>query len=135
MIIIIKIIKYTQIEIAANKPEIHTDREIAANKPNIVIKDHENKTCKLIDTAVPSDRNTSLKTTEKLSKYKDLEIETTRMWGMKTETIPVVIGVLGLIKKGLQKHTEKIPGAINISELQKKKTLLETGHILREVLS
>ena len=32
--------------------------------------------------------------------YKDLEIETTKMWGMKTETIPVVIGALGLTKKG-----------------------------------
>ena len=34
--------------------------------------------------AVPSDRNTSMKVTEKLSKYKDLEIETSRMWGMRT---------------------------------------------------
>ena len=41
------------------------------------------------------------------------------MWGMKTETIPVVKGALGLIKKGLGKHVEKIPGAININELQK----------------
>ena len=65
--------------------QIHTDREIATNKPDIVIKDHKNKPCKLIDMAVPSSRNISLKTTEKLSKYKDLEIETTRTWGMKTE--------------------------------------------------
>ena len=43
------------------------------------------------------------------------------MWGMKTEIKPVtfVIDALRLIKKGLQKHKEKIPGAINISELQK----------------
>ena len=41
------------------------------------------------------------------------------MWGIKTETIPFVIGALGFIKKGLQKHTEKIPGAISINELQK----------------
>ena len=38
--------------------QIHTDGEIAANKPDIVIKDHKNKTCKLIDMAVPSGRNT-----------------------------------------------------------------------------
>ena len=82
--------------------------------------------------AAPSDRNTSLKTTEKLSN--DLQIETTRMWGMKTEIIPVVIGAQWLIKKGLQKHTEKIPGAININERQKI-TLLGTAHIPRKVLS
>ena len=92
--------------------QIYAEREIAAKWPDVVIKDHKNKTCKLIDMAVPSDRNTSLKTTEKLSKYENLEIETTRMWGMKTETIPVVIGALGLIRKGLQKSTKKSLGQL-----------------------
>ena len=104
--------------------QIHKDREIAANKPDIVIKDHKNKTCKLIDMAVPSNRNTSLRTTEKLSKYKDQEVETTRMWGMRIETTPVVIGDLGLVTH------RKIPGAINFNE-QQKITLLGTAHILR----
>ena len=45
--------------------------------------------------AVPSDRNTSIKVDEKLSKYKDLETEIARMWKMETETMPVVIGALG----------------------------------------
>ena len=111
---------------------IHTDRKITANRPDIVIKDHKTKTCKLIDMAVPSDRNTSVKVTEKLSKYKDLEIETSRMWGMRTETIPVIIGALGAIKKGLETYLGRIPGQISISELQKI-TLLGTAHILRRV--
>ena len=51
--------------------------------------------------AIPSERNTSVKVTEKLSKYKDLEIEISRMWKMKTEVIPVVVGALGLMKKGI----------------------------------
>lgn len=41
------------------------------------------------------------------------------MWPLQTEIIPVVIGALGLIKKGLEKHMAKIPGVININELQK----------------
>ena len=114
--------------------QIHRDREIAATKPDIVIKDHKNKTCKLIDMAVPFDRNNSLKTTGKLSRYKDLEIKTTRMWEMKTEAIPIVLGALGLIKKGLEEQTEKIPRAIKINELQNIH-LLGTSHILRKVLS
>ena len=113
---------------------IHTDRKITANRPDIVIKDHKMKTCKFIDMAVPSDRNTSVKVTEKLSKYKDLEIETSRMWGMRTETIPVIIGALGAIKKGLEAYLGRIPGQLSISELQKI-TLLGTAHILRRVLS
>ena len=54
---------------------IHTDRTIAANRPDIVLKNKKDKTCLLIDMAIPLDTNTSVKTTEKLNKDKDLEIE------------------------------------------------------------
>ena len=60
----------------------------------------------------PSDRNTSVKVAEKLSKNKDLEIEITKMWGLKTITVPVVIGALGVAKKGIEKHIDKIPGKL-----------------------
>ena len=83
---------------------IRTDRTIQANRPDIVIKHKQNKTCQLIDMSVPSDRNISAKEFEKLSKYKDLEIEIAKMWKMKTETIPVTVGALGMIKKGTQKY-------------------------------
>lgn len=59
---------------------IHTDREISANLPDIVIKNNRHKKCILIDVAIPSDKNTSTKVSEKISKYKDLETEITRMW-------------------------------------------------------
>ena len=62
------------------------------------------------------------------------------MWEMKTETVPVVTG---LIKKGLEKDMEKIPNQHQwsfynvkgryISKLQKI-SLLRTAHILRKVL-
>ncbi len=51
--------------------------------------------------AIPSERNISVKVTEKLSKYKDLEIEINRMWRMKTTKLPVVIGALGLNEEGI----------------------------------
>ena len=79
---------------------------------------------------VPLDANTSVKTTEKLSKYKELEIEIDRMWGLKTTTVPVVIGALGTIKKGMESYINKIPGNINIHELQKI-TLLSTARLRR----
>ena len=49
--------------------------------------------------SVPSDTNVSHKIFEKLSKYKDLEIEVTKMWHLKTMTLPVVIGALGIVGK------------------------------------
>ena len=52
---------------------------------------------------------------EKLLKYKEIS----KMWGVKTETVPVVIRALGLVKEVLVKYVEKIPGNINIEGLQK----------------
>ena len=66
--------------------------------------------------------------------YIDLEIEIARMWKMGTEMIPIVIGALGVIKKGLEKYVDKIPGTVSIDELQNI-TLLGIAHILRKVLS
>ena len=51
---------------------------------------------------------------------------------MKTVTVPVVIGVSSLIKKGTEKHLEKIPGSPNIGEMQKI-ALIDTAHILRKI--
>jgi len=36
---------------------VHTDREVTANRPDIVIKNKKEKTCTLIDVAIPADRN------------------------------------------------------------------------------
>ena len=66
-----------------------------------------NQKCQMIDMAVPADRNTTVKVEEKLSKYKDLELEIVRMWKMETETIP------------LENYVDRISGTTSISELQK----------------
>ena len=54
---------------------IQTDKEIKANRPDIAVKDKKERTCLVIDMFIPTERNTSLKTMEKLTKYKDLKIE------------------------------------------------------------
>ena len=64
-----------------------------------------------------SEYNASVRVVENLSKYKDLGIEISRMWGMKTETTPVVIRTQGLVKKGSEKFS--IPDNIKILEVQK----------------
>ena len=61
------------------------------------------------------DINISAKKFEKVSKYKDLQIEVERMWQLKTLIIPIVAGTLGLVKKGTPKHLEKIPGKQNLA--------------------
>ena len=66
---------------------IHSDRTKAVNRPDIVLKNKKDKTCLLIDMTIPLDTDTSVKTTEKLTKYKDLEIEVEQMWRLKTTTV------------------------------------------------
>ena len=86
------------------------------------------------NVAVSADKNISLKEFQKLYKYKDLEIEVTKIWKLKIKTIPVVIGALGMIKKGTRNFIDQIPGKPSLQEMQKI-LLTSTAHILRKVLS
>jgi len=49
--------------------QVQTDRNIPNNKPDIIIRDNEKGTCKLIDVAISGDRNVIKKEAEKILKY------------------------------------------------------------------
>jgi hypothetical protein len=53
-------------------------------------------------------------------KYKDLTIETQRMWNVKTKVIPVTIGATGTISKSFRKYLSNIPREHDVKELQKE---------------
>ena len=84
----------------------------------------------MIDIAIPDDSNVSTKETEKLTKYKDLEIEVSRMWKVRTKIVPVITAALGEIKN---QNLQLLPGQSLAIELQKI-TLMGTAHIIRIVL-
>jgi hypothetical protein len=44
---------------------VQTGREVLANRPDITVKNKKDRTCLLIDVAIPSDRNVLLKEAEK----------------------------------------------------------------------
>ena len=83
---------------------------------------------------VPLDRNIALKEIEKKSKYEDLEVEIQRMWQMKTIVIPVVVGALGTLKKGMVENIEKVAKNASVTEIQEI-FMLGSARILRKVLS
>jgi hypothetical protein len=112
---------------------VHTDREVTANRPDIIIKNKKEKTCTLIDMAIPADRNVVQKEAEKKLKCKSLGIEVQQMWNMKCTIIPVIIGATGIVMKNLRKSLEAMPGKHSIDLLQKT-AVHGTSHIICKVL-
>ena len=112
---------------------VHTDREVTANRPDIIIRNRKERTCTLIDVAIPTDRNVVHKEAEKKLKYKSLCIEIQRMWKLKFTIIPVIIGATGTVTRSLRKNLETIQGKQSIDSLQKT-AVLGTSHIIRKVL-
>ena len=113
--------------------QVQTDRSIPNNKPDIIIRDNEKGTCLLIDVAISRDRNVIKKEAEKILKCRDLTIEIQRMWNVKTNVIPVIIGATGTISKSFRKYVSNITGKHDVKELQKT-AILGTAHLLRKVL-
>ena len=56
------------------------------------------------------------------------------MWHMKTVVFPVVVCVLGKIKKGMVENIKKVSEAATMREIQKI-CMLGSAPFLREVLS
>ena len=100
----------------------------------LVVKSLNDKSCFLINMFMHSDTNVLHKIFENLSKYKDLEIEVTKMWHLKTITLPLAIGALVMVAKTAPNYVSQIPGALSLTEFQKI-TLMDTAHILRKILS
>jgi hypothetical protein len=109
------------------------DTEVMANRPDIVVKHKKDKTCLLINVAIPADKNVIQKEVEKKLKYKNLSIEIQRMWNMKCFVIPVIFWATRIVSKSLQKYLETIPGQHSIDSLQKT-AILRTSHMIRKVL-
>ena len=82
-----------------------------------MFKDFKRKICFPIDMSVPTNNNISVKKYDKISKYKDLKIEVEKIWYLKTYTMPVILGALGMIKKETDRHINKIPGSFILYEI------------------
>jgi len=112
---------------------VKTDREVTTNRPGIIIKNKKEKTCTLIDVAIPADRNVVQKEAENKLKYKSLCIEIQRMWNLKCTTVPVIIVATGIATRSLRKNLEAVPGKHSTESLQKT-AILGTSHVIRKIL-
>ena len=96
--------------------EIKTDHLISVRRQNLekVKKKKKKKkkrkekkrTHQIMDFVVPTDPKGKLKESEKRDKYLDLARELKILWDVKVMVIPVVIGALGTVTKGLVQGME-----------------------------
>ena len=91
------------------------------------------RTCKIVDFAVPADHRVKFKESEKKDKYLDLARELKKLWNMKVMYIPIVIGTLGTVTKGLLKGLDDLEIRGWVETIQTT-TLLRSATILRRVL-
>ena len=80
---------------------IQTDHLISARRPDLIVIKKKKRNCKIVDFAVPADHRIKLRESEKNYKYFDLVRELNKIWNMKVTIIPIVIGALGTVTKGL----------------------------------
>ena len=76
---------------------IQTDHVIEARRPDLVVVDKKERSCKIIDFAVPGDRRIEEKEKDKVEKYQNLGRELQKIWNVKMKIIPLVVGCLGAI--------------------------------------
>ena len=73
----------------------------------IIRSNKKERTCRIVDVAVPSDLWVKLKECEKSDKYFDLAREL-KNWNIKVTIILIVIGALGTVTKGLVQGLEDL---------------------------
>ena len=110
-----------------------TDRTILANRPDRVLHDKKKRRLDYWSIWPYLMIQTLTCKNWKLSKYKDPEIEVSRMRKVRIKTVPVIIEAMGTIKKGLHQTLRVLPDQPPATGLQKV-TWMSTAHIIHKVL-
>ena len=112
---------------------IHTDHVIDAWRPDLLVVDKKERSCKIIDFAVPGDSGIEEKEKDKIEKYQDLGKELQKIRNVKVKIITLVVGSLGGIPKQFSNRLKRIIITARTAQVQKT-VLLGTARILRKVL-
>ena len=78
---------------------IQTDHVKEAGRPDLVVADKKERSCKIINFAVPGDNRIEENEKDKIEKHQDLGKELQKIWSIKGKTIPLVVGSLGAMPK------------------------------------
>ena len=82
---------------------IQTDHLISARRSHFIIIKRKKKKRELAKLCTLLYHRIKLKESEKKDKYPDLARELKKLWNMKVTVIPIIIGALGTVTKGILK--------------------------------
>ena len=106
---------------------------LETRRPDLVVVDKKERSCKIIDFAVPEDSRLEEKERDKIEKYEDLGRELQKIWNVKVKFIPLVVDSLGAIPKQFSNTLKQI--GITAGTVQFRKTvLLGMARILGKIL-
>ena len=112
--------------------KISTPNNIPHNKPDIVIWNHLEKSCQIIDISVPLDFNICKKIIEKKDHYMGLVSELQRVYReYKFNIIPIIVGSLGYIPKELGKYIKELNLNEDLIFKIKKKAILGSLKVVK----
>ena len=110
---------------------IQTDHVIEAQRPDLVVADKE-RTCKIIDFAVPGYSKIEEKEKKKMEKYQDLRRKLQKIWNARKNIIPLDVGSLGAKPQQFGNTLKETGITAEIGQVLKT-VLLGTTRILRKV--
>ena len=110
-------------------PRDDVDR-LYVSRRDLIIINKRKRICKIVDFAILVDYRINLKESEKKDKYLDLASELKKGWNMKVTIVPIVIGALRSLTKGLFKGLEDLEVGGRVETIQTT-AYLRTARILR----
>ena len=105
---------------------------ISARRPDLIIIMIIKRTCTIVHFVVLADLRAKLKEREKKDKYLDLASELKKLWNLKVTVIPVIIGALATVTKGLVQGLEYLEIRGQVETVQTT-ALWRSARILRRV--
>ena len=72
------------------------------------VKKKKKRTCQIVNLAISSNNRMKFKENKKRNKYLDITRELRNLWNMNVILIPIVIGALGTIPKGLERGLKEL---------------------------
>ena len=99
----------------------------------MVVLGKKERSCKIIDFAVPADSRIEEKEKDKMEKYQDLGRKLQKIWNVKVKIISLVVGSLSAIPKQFGNRLKQIGITVGTAQVQKI-VLLGTARILTKVL-